>query len=175
MNECSSDHEGPQSFCQFHSRAPVMQWISTYSMGTAVSFRGAGRRQRWVPEQTCQHHDESVSCASLLRPQAISILASLFNHRTALPLQHKTVVSVEFRKNPCKMQTILQSHVQTGLTSNAARSHLDASRAGCVSLPLRRQFLSGSRLTCSRHQQKQNAHGRRAGAVSVRAEKVRKT
>ncbi|CAL5222361.1 g4715 [Coccomyxa viridis] len=70
------------------------------------------------------------------------------------------------------MQTVLQTHVQTGVSSKAARSHLDASRAGCVSLPLRRQFLSGSRLTCSRHQQKQNAHGRRAGAVSVRAEKV---
>ena len=73
------------------------------------------------------------------------------------------------------MQTVLQTHAQTGVASKAARSHLDASRAGCVSLPLRRQFLSGSRLTCSRHQQKQNAHGRRAGAVSVRAEKVRKT
>ena len=73
------------------------------------------------------------------------------------------------------MQTVLQSPVQAGLASKPARSPLDASRVGCVSLPLRRQFLSGSRLTCSRYQQKQNAHGRRAGAVSVRAEKVRKT
>ena len=73
------------------------------------------------------------------------------------------------------MQTVLQSHVHAGLASKPARSPLEASRVGCVSLPLRRQFLSGSSLTCSRHQQKQNAHGRRMGAVSVRAEKVRKT
>lgn len=84
-------------------------------------------------------------------------------------LQHR---DIERRFN---MQTVMQSQMHMGLASKPARTSVEASRVGCVSLPLRRQFLSGSRLTCSRQQQKQNAHGRRAGAVSVRAEKVRKT
>jgi hypothetical protein len=71
------------------------------------------------------------------------------------------------------MQTVLQSQVQPRLASSK-HAALDASRVGCVSLPLRRRFLSGSRLTARRLQQNHHAFVARSHGLNIRAEKVRK-